>query len=109
MISFGDVRDNLNGGTEVIAAPLLGNHVGVDSAGGEIVALGHARAHEAFVVTEIKIGFSAVFGDEDFAMLKRAHRARVNVDVGVEFEQRHPQAARLENRAERCSSNAFTE
>jgi hypothetical protein len=32
----GDVRDDLHGVTQVVAAPLLGDHAGVDLAGGDV-------------------------------------------------------------------------
>ena len=33
----GDVRDDLDGGAEIIAAPLLGEDVLIDAAGGDVV------------------------------------------------------------------------
>ena len=36
----GDVRDDLDGGAEIVAAPLLGQDVLVDAAGGDVVAAG---------------------------------------------------------------------
>ncbi len=35
----GDVRDHLDGGAEIVAAPLLGDDVLVDAAGGDVVLL----------------------------------------------------------------------
>ena len=35
----GDVRDHLDGGAEIVAAPLLGEDVLVDAAGGDVVLL----------------------------------------------------------------------
>jgi hypothetical protein len=93
----GDVRDHLHGAAEVVAAPLAPQHLLVHLAGGEIVAAGHARAHEALVVPEVEVGLRAVVGDVHLAVLERAHGARIDVDVGVELEQRDAQAARLED------------
>ena len=40
----GDVRDHLHGGAEIVAAALLGDHLGVDPPGGGVVQLAwHAR------------------------------------------------------------------
>ena len=39
----GDVRDDLDGGAEIVAAPLLGDHVGIDLAGGDAVGLAARR------------------------------------------------------------------
>ena len=36
----GDVRDDLDGGAEIIAAPLLGQDVLIDAAGGDVVLAG---------------------------------------------------------------------
>ncbi len=33
----GDVRDHLDGGAEIVAAPLRGDHVGIDAPGGDVV------------------------------------------------------------------------
>ena len=40
-------------------------------------------AGEALVVAEVEVGLGAVVGDEDLAVLERAHRARIDVDVGT--------------------------
>ncbi len=83
----GDVRDDLHRAAEVVAAPLLADHVFVDAPGGEVVAPGGGHADEAFVMAEIEIGFRAVAGDEHLAVLERAHGAGIDVDVGVELDQ----------------------
>ena len=77
----GDVRDDLDRGAEILAAPLLGDDVGVDLAGREVAHAVRARVHEPLVVAEIEVGLGAVVGDVDLAVLKRAHRARIDVDV----------------------------
>ena len=72
----GDVRDDLHGAPQVVAAPLLLDDREVDLAGGDVVVAGHPRRGEALVVAEIEIGLAAVVGDEDLAVLVGAHRAR---------------------------------
>jgi len=79
----GDVRDDLDGRAEIIAPPLLANDRLVDAAGGDVVGLGRGHAGKALVMPEVEIGLGAVIGDEYFAVLLRAHRARINIDVGV--------------------------
>jgi hypothetical protein len=46
-------------------------------------------AGEALVVAEIEIGLRAVVGHEDLAVLIRAHRARIDVEIGVELAKPH--------------------
>src|SRR5579871_3034197 len=83
----GDVGDDLDGLAEVVAATLFGDDLLVDAAGGEVVVAGKAGVGEALVVAEVEIGFSAVISDEDFAVLERAHGARIDVEIGVKLHE----------------------
>src|SRR3954468_13551840 len=96
----GDVRDDLHGAPEVIAAPLLLDHLQVNLAGRPVVVAGRHLVGEALVMTEIEVGFRAVIGDVDLAVLIRAHRPGIHVDVGVELLQRDRVAVPLQQRAD---------
>ena len=89
----GDVRDDLDGVAEVLAAPLLGDHAGVDLAGGDVGRAVQLGVEEALVVADVEVGLGAVVGDEDLAVLERVHRAGVDVEVRVELLHRDAQAA----------------
>ena len=41
---------------------------------------------EAFVVAQVEVGFRTVLG-RNLAVLERASWCRIDVDVGIEFEQ----------------------
>ena len=58
------------------------------------------RAGEALVMAEIEIGFGAVVGDEDLAVLIGRHRAGIDVEIRVELAQPDLVAARLQQRAQ---------
>lgn len=60
-------------------------------------------------MTEIQIGFRTVIGDEDLAVLVRAHGARVDIDVRVEFLNGDFVASVLQQSAQGCSSDAFAQ
>ncbi len=105
----GDVRDDLDGAAQVVAAALLGDDGVVDAAGGHVGVALHELVDEALVVPEVEVGLGAVLGDEDLAVLERAHGARVDVDVRVELLVRDLEAARLEEAAERGGGDAFAE
>src|SRR6185369_6738495 len=85
------------------------DHRVVDLAGGEAVLPREARGDVALVVAEIEVGLGAVVRDVDLAVLERAHRARVDVDVRVGLHDRDGQAARVEQRAYRGRDDAFAE
>ena len=55
---------------------------------------------KALVVTDVEIGFGAVLGDEDLAVLERVHGAGIDVQVRVQLLHVDPQAAQLEQPAE---------
>ena len=61
-------------------------------------------AGEALVMAEVEVGLGAVVGDEHLAVLVGRHRARIDVEIGVELAQPHRIAARLQQRAERRRS-----
>ena len=65
-------------------------------------------AGEALVVAEVEVGLGAVVGDEDLAVLVRAHRARIDVEVGIELAQPDPIAARLQQRTQRRRRKTLT-
>ena len=96
----GDVRDDLHGVAEVLAAPLAGDHPVVDLAGRDVGAALEVDVEEALVVTDVEVGLGAVVGHEDLAVLEGVHRAGVDVEVGVELLHRHPQPARSEQVSE---------
>ena len=96
----GDVRDHLHRRAEIVAAPLLGDQLLIDAPGGDVVLLVGAAAGEAFVMAEVEVGLGAVVGDEHFAVLGRAHRARVDIEIGIELAQADGIAARLQKRAQ---------
>ena len=105
----GDVRNDLDGGAEIVAAPLLGEDLLVDAAGGDVVGAGRRPPGEALVMAEVEIGLGAVVGDEDFAVLIGRHRARIDVEIGVELAQPDLVAARLQQRAERRRSETLAQ
>ena len=105
----GDVRDDLHGLAEVVAAPLLVDHRLVDLAGGVVVMARGEGVGEALVVAEVEVGLGAVVGDEDLAVLVGRHGPGIDVDVGVELHQRDLEAARFEDRAHRGRGHALAQ
>ena len=89
------VRDHLHGAAEVVAAPLLGEDLLVQTAGGDVVGLLRRHAGEAFVVAEVQVGLRAVVRHKHLTVLVRAHRAGVDVEIGVELPQSNRIAACL--------------
>ena len=96
-----DVRDHLHGRAEELALALLAQHRLPDRAGAVAGVPRHVLVDEPLVVADVEVGLGAVLGDEDLAVLERAHRAGVDVQVRVELLRLDPQPARLQEPAER--------
>ena len=60
-------------------------------------------------MSKIEIGLGAIVGDEDLAMLEGAHRARIDVDVGIELEMGDFDAAGFQNGPQRRGGDAFAQ
>ena len=97
----GDVRDHLHRRAEEVAVALARDQLLIDAAAGDVVLAIGAAAGEALVMAEVEVGLGAVVGDEHLAVLGRAHRARIDVEIGIELSQAHGIAARLQQRAQR--------
>ena len=96
----GDVRDHLHGVTEIVPAALLGDDRGVDLPGGDVGDLVEVGVEEPLVVPDVQVGLGAVVGHEDLAVLERVHRARIDVEIGVQLLHRHAETACLQQLAQ---------
>ena len=87
----------------------LRDHLRVDLPGRDVGRLVEVDVEEALVVADVEVGLGAVVGDEDLAVLERVHRARIDVQIGVELLHDDAQAARREQVAETRGGEALTE
>src|SRR5271168_3009830 len=65
----GDVRNDLDGGAEIVAAAFLGEDFLIDAAGGDVVLPRCRPSGEALVVAEVEVSLGAVVGDKNLAVL----------------------------------------
>jgi len=105
----GDVRDDLDGLAEIVAATLGREHRLIDRPGRGIGRPRQILVDEALVVAEVEVGLAAVVGDEHLAVLVRIHRAGVDIDVRVELLERHPKPSQLEESTQRTGREALAE
>ena len=104
-----DVRNDLHGLAEVFAAALLVQHVPVHLAGRQVREPVEVLVDEPLVVAEVEVRLRAVLGHVDLAVLVRAHRARVDIDIGIELFDGDFVAAAFEKASEGCRCNALAE
>ena len=64
---------------------------------------------EPLVMAQVEVGFRAVVQHINLAVLVGVHRARVDVEVGVELLQRDLEAAVLQQRAQRGRRQALAQ
>src|SRR5262249_40653260 len=65
----GDVGNHLNGGAEVVAAPLFGEDLLIDAAGGDVVVAGRWPAGGGGIMGEGGVGAPPLIGEGDPAGL----------------------------------------
>ena len=105
----GDMRDDLHGVAQIIAAPLALDDSAINHARRHIGELAQILINETFVVAQIQIGFGAIFGDENLAVLVRVHGAGVHVEIRVDFLNGDFEAARFEEGAQARRCDAFAD
>ena len=103
----GYVRDDLNRGAEVVAAALPPDHGVVDATGSHVRRAARIGVGETLVVTEVEVGLGTILGHEHLAVLVRRHRARVDVDVGIELLQLDVEPAGNQQPADRCGGDSL--
>ncbi len=106
---IGDMRDDLDGLAEVVAAPLLGEDALVNLAGGQVIGPAQSAGCEPFVVAEVEVGFGTIVEHIDLAVLERIHRPRVHIEVGIELLKHHLEPARLKQSPQGCGREAFAQ
>ena len=104
-----DVRDHLHGRAEELALALLAQDGVPDRARGVARVAREVLVDEALVVADVEVGLGPVLGHEHLAVLERAHRARVDVQVRVELLRRDGKPARLEESSERRGDDSLAE
>ena len=102
------MRNHLHGFAQIVAAALLGDDLFVNAAGGPVVVAQQLGVGKAFVMAQVKVGFSAVVGHKDFAMLERRHGSRIDVEIRVKLHQVDLEPTALQQAADgsRCQSLA---
>ncbi len=103
-----DMRNDLYGFAQILAAPLLANDILVHLTSGEIVALAHALADKALVMPKIQVGFRAIVSHKHLTMLERRHRAGIHVDIRIELEHGDFDTTGFKDSAEAGGGDAFS-
>ena len=83
---IGDVWNDLYSRAQIVAAALLGDDCLVDAPGREITVAPGRRSYETFIMAKIEVSLGSVMRDEHLTVLKRTHRARINIDVGIQLD-----------------------
>jgi len=104
-----DMRNDLDRSAQEVAVALLGEHCAVDLAGGDVVFLAQRHVGESLVVAQVEVRLCAVFSDEYLTMLVGRHRARIDVQVGIQLLHGHRNAPALEQPADRRGRNPFAQ
>ncbi len=86
---------------QIIATTLTAQNGLVNLPAGKIIVFSHFGAQKTLVVTEVEVSLGTIFGDINFTVLVGAHGARIDIQVGIEFEDSDIESAGFEDRAKR--------
>ena len=107
---IGNVGNGLHRGAEVSALPLLLDDVGIYFTGGQVGVLVQILVNEPLIVTQVQVGFRAVFGHIHLTMLIRTHGSGVRIDIRIQLLGCNLDASRLQqpSQGRRCNALAQT-
>src|SRR3546814_3144250 len=91
----------------MVATPFTGDDRLINAASGDSVGLARGNTSEAFIMTKIKVGFRPVVSHIDFTMLIGRHRARIDVQIGIELPNAHTITPRLQQCCKACRHKAL--
>ncbi len=103
------MRDDLHRLAEILPSALAAQHIPIHLARGEVGEAVEVLVDEPLVMPEVEVGLGAVLGDEHLAVLTGAHRAGIDIDIGVELLRRHLEPARFHQPAEGRHDDALPE
>ena len=106
---IGHMRDDLHRAAKITALTLAVENAPEDFARGHGGLLVQRLVDKALVVAEVQVGLRAVVRDEDLAVLIRAHRAGVDVEIRVKLLVLDLQSALLEQTPERRRADALAQ
>ena len=106
---IGDVWDNLHGSSAVITAALLLKNRPVNLTGCYVGIFIKTLVDEALIMSQIKIGFGSIVGDEHLTVLYWIHGTRVNINIRIEFLHGYFITACFQKTAQRCGSDSLAE
>ena len=104
---IGNMRNHLDGFTQIVAATLFLYHRLIDLSGGNGVVHRRPYAREALIMPQIQVGFHAIIGHITLSVLIRVERTRVDIDIGIELLNGHTVAARQEQASYTGRDNAL--
>ena len=104
-----DMRNDLHGLAQVLALALLVDHALINLTGGHVVGMAGRNRSETLVMPQVEVGFRTVFGHVTLSVLVRIQGSGVDIDIGIQFLNRHRIATCLQQAGDRRRNNAFTE
>ena len=103
------VWDNLHGLAEVFPLAFVIEDRLIHLTARQVVKPRQLHAGKPLVMAQVEVRLRAVVEHIDFAVLERAHRARIDVEVRVELLQGDLQAAVFQQRAQRSRRQALAQ
>ena len=105
----GDMGNDLDRATQVIAVAFARDHLGVHLPGGHIAFAVEANINEAFIMPQVQVGLRAIIQNIHLAVLVGRHGTGIDIDIRVEFLDGDLQPALLQELPDGCGGDAFAD
>ena len=106
---IGDMGYDLYGFAQIIALTLLLNHTLVDTSRRNVVGMAGRNRSETLIVPQVKVRLCAVLRHVALAVFIRVQCSRVDVDIRIQFLNRHRVTARLQQSGDRGRYDSLAE
>ena len=93
---IGDMGNHLHRRSEIVSAPLLGNHLVVDLARGVVGVPSQLGPGKTLIVAEVQVRLGPIICNVDLTVLVRTHGSGVDVEIGIQLLEGDREAMALQ-------------
>ncbi len=101
------MRHDLYRTAKIIPASFLADHAVIDLSACDIILTAQRAVRESLIMPEVQIRLRAVIGHVNFAVLKRIHSPRIDVQIRIQFLESDLEALRFKDLCDRRGCDAL--
>jgi len=103
-----DVRDHLDGLSEIVASPFFLNNGKIDLSRGDAALARHILIDESLVMSQIQIGFKSIDSHKCLSVFEWRHRPCVYLEIRIHLYNVYRISACFKQFSYGCGSDSFS-